>query len=343
MQPLMSSHFLSHFDELVTEFGGNPLQLIQACGLPDSLLSGVETLLPTATHMRLLDTAARELGEPLFAIKMARRQSVYFLGPLTAMLTAEKQVGDAMNVYSNHLDIRVQGVKTALRIEGGTAYCDISSSIPATASSRSFHYQAITLKCNILRWLCGNEWRPRAIYFPKPAEADELHYSRLLGGPVGFNTGRLCLSFDADFVSRPLAITTESSLQEFQQAMRRMSYHSTSQQVRFLIQSLLSSSKCDTDYIAFTLGLSRRSLQRRLSEEGTSFQRLIDSVRMEQAKSYLANDYYKLADVSGLLGFQDAAVFSRSFKRWFKQAPREWRAQALAAQCNDQMPERAVG
>lgn len=325
MQPLMSSHFLSHFDELVTEYGGNPIALLSECGLPESLLSVAETLLPTATHMRLLDTAARRVGDPLFAIKLSRRQSVYFLGPLTAMLSNENKVSDAMDVYNSHLNLRVQGVKTMLREEEGTAYVDVSSTIPAITNSHSFHYEAVTLKCNLMRWLCGNDWRPRAIYFPQAAETNELYYSRLLGGPVGCDTGRLCLSFDAAYLHQPLTLTTESTRHELQKVMQRLSYHSTSQQARFLIQSLLASAKCDTDYVAFTLGLSRRSLQRRLREEGTSFQRLMDSVRMEQAKSYLLNDYYRLSDISDMLGFQDAAVFSRSFKRWLNMTPREWR------------------
>lgn len=71
------------------------------------------------------------------------------------------------------------------------------------------------------------------------------------------------------------------------------------------------------------LGLSTRTLQRRLKEEGTSFQRTLDEVRTELARHYLKNSSMSGAEISFLLGFEDPNSFFRAFQRWTGKTPRE--------------------
>lgn len=324
-QPLLSSHFLSHFDELVIEHGGDPNAMLNHCGLPVDLLSRHDTLVPTALHIKLLDYASHALKKPMFAVDMALRQSVYFLGPLTPMLCSAENVFDALNIYNKHLNLRAQGVTTTLQVKNDTAYYTVETTLDRALRSPSFQNQALTLKCNVIRWLCNGDWRPRAIFFPRPADNCEREYSKVLGAPVGFDSDNLCLSFDSKHLYQPLAIRADSAQNKLQNLMQHVEYLSTSEQARYIIQSVLASGNCDTNYVAFSLGYTRRSLQRRLKNEGTSFQGLLDSVRVEQTKSYLSNEYYRLCDISGLLGFSDPACFTRSFKRWFNTTPKQWR------------------
>jgi AraC-like DNA-binding protein len=78
--------------------------------------------------------------------------------------------------------------------------------------------------------------------------------------------------------------------------------------------------------VAQALHVSQRTLQRRLQDEGASFQRLLDDSRRELAEQYLAQPNLTLLEVAYLLGFADPSNFFRAFRRWFDLTPGEYRA-----------------
>lgn len=77
--------------------------------------------------------------------------------------------------------------------------------------------------------------------------------------------------------------------------------------------------------IASDLFMSRRTLHRKLREENLSFKYLLDSVRKEQAHTYLQNQQYSISEVAYLLGFSEPSVFYKAFKRWFRTTPGKFR------------------
>ena len=77
--------------------------------------------------------------------------------------------------------------------------------------------------------------------------------------------------------------------------------------------------------IAGRLAMSGRTLQRKLAEQGLSFQSLIDEARRELAEELLRDSRIPLADVAFLTGFADQSAFTRAFKRWAGQTPRPYR------------------
>lgn len=79
------------------------------------------------------------------------------------------------------------------------------------------------------------------------------------------------------------------------------------------------------DDVARRLGVSRRTAQRRLAAEGTSFRVLLDEARMELAQAYLAEGRVTMAELGRLLGYSDPAAFHRAFRRWTGSSPARWR------------------
>ncbi|MEM7443942.1 MAG: helix-turn-helix transcriptional regulator, partial [Pseudomonadota bacterium] len=73
--------------------------------------------------------------------------------------------------------------------------------------------------------------------------------------------------------------------------------------------------------VAGRLAISARTLQRRLSEEGTSFQQELNGIREELARHYLTNSHYSSAEISFLLGYDDPNSFIRAFHAWTGQTP----------------------
>jgi AraC-like DNA-binding protein len=94
--------------------------------------------------------------------------------------------------------------------------------------------------------------------------------------------------------------------------------------LRRAVEEGLRTREVDLHTLARKLHLSPRTLQRRLAEEGTSHQSLIDSVRREMALRLLESDV-PIAEAAYLLGFSEASAFHRAFKRWTGQTPAEFR------------------
>jgi AraC-like DNA-binding protein len=87
----------------------------------------------------------------------------------------------------------------------------------------------------------------------------------------------------------------------------------------------LPSGPVANEKVARELGMSVRSLQRRLAEAGTSFRDLLDTSRQEMAQSYIREPEIELVEIAFLLGFSDQSAFSRAFKRWTGNSPNEVR------------------
>ena len=84
--------------------------------------------------------------------------------------------------------------------------------------------------------------------------------------------------------------------------------------------------------IANALKMSDRTLQRRLHDEGVTFDRLLDATRCDLAQHYLARSNLTTADVANLLGFADPGTFFRACKSWFDASPSRFRASMLERQ-----------
>ncbi|MCY1450977.1 HTH-type transcriptional regulator VirS [compost metagenome] len=89
---------------------------------------------------------------------------------------------------------------------------------------------------------------------------------------------------------------------------------------------LLPQGEPKREVVASSMHLSQRTLQRRLQEEGVSFQQLLDDTRRELAEQYLAQPNLTLLEIAYLLGFADPSNFFRAFRRWFDSTPGEYRA-----------------
>jgi AraC-like DNA-binding protein len=79
------------------------------------------------------------------------------------------------------------------------------------------------------------------------------------------------------------------------------------------------------DVLAAELFISPRTLIRKLSIQGTSFREILEQVRQNLAEHLLSNTYLTAAEISGLLGYQEPANFTRAFKRWTQRTPSDWR------------------
>lgn len=108
----------------------------------------------------------------------------------------------------------------------------------------------------------------------------------------------------------------------------KQSSSSISGKVKWIIKQSLTGGRHDVQTVAKEFNLSERTLQRRLTEEGTSFKHLLTQARHEQAREYLADLSLDIKEVACLVGYEDQNSFYRAFRLWEGETPAHWRAKS---------------
>jgi AraC-like DNA-binding protein len=101
-------------------------------------------------------------------------------------------------------------------------------------------------------------------------------------------------------------------------------------QLRRKLADLMACGEANADAACRALKLSRRTLQRRLKAEKTSFQKVLQEVRADLAVRYLADARLKALEVAMLLGYSNISSFTTAFKSWYDMPPAEYRQKVLA-------------
>ncbi|MEO1134920.1 MAG: AraC family transcriptional regulator ligand-binding domain-containing protein [Cyanobacteria bacterium J06639_1] len=174
------------------------------------------------------------------------------------------------------------------------------------------------------------KFTPLAVYFRHEPRGDTSVYESHFGCPVRFKTGRDALLVNDALIDAPNKLGDETIAQFFDQHLESELANQTSdsgleQQVRRAVASLLSEGVPSLSTIAAKLGIGARTLQRRLSDQGHSFQSLVDMARKDLAQRLLRETEYSLAEVAFLTGFAEQSGFTRAFKRWAGETPRSYR------------------
>lgn len=179
------------------------------------------------------------------------------------------------------------------------------------------------------RWMTGKPMRPREIRLQGAAPADLAPYQQVFQAPLKFNAEHYGLIFDRADLEAPLPSANEALAQLHDrfagEYLARFCSSRVTHQARQVLCRLLPQGEPRRELVAQTLHLSQRTLQRRLQEEGTSYQQLLDDTRRELAEQYLGQVDLTLLEVAYLLGFADPSNFFRAFRRWFDETPGEYR------------------
>lgn len=103
-----------------------------------------------------------------------------------------------------------------------------------------------------------------------------------------------------------------------------------SEQVQWLLRRSITAGRPEMRSVARELAISERSLQRRLHEEGHTFQSLLSDTRRDLAREYLANSKFDISEIAYMLGYDDQGSFYRAFQKWENHTPSEWRQSRTA-------------
>lgn len=188
---------------------------------------------------------------------------------------------------------------------------------------------------SIARRGSGRPIHPKRVEFQRP-EAHRTVYEKHFQCPVKFKAARNVLIFDkADMDSAfltynadLLGVVAPQLEAELKQQLAEKSFR---EQVKDTLKRLLAGERPAIDHVARELRLSKRTLQRRLTEDGITFQELMEEARRELARHYLLHSSLELNETAYLLGYEDANSFFRAFHEWEGTSPGQWRTLHVAS------------
>jgi len=238
---------------------------------------------------------------------------------------AERYARVLTNVATYDVRESKEGYYVHLRRDGDRAHLGLRLSNEATISSMA----AICDEVSTLKF------QPKAVYFKHKMPGSSAKHERHFNCPVYF-----CKDSDAMLISHETMRAAnragdpgfvsffDSHLDE--ELSKLSDDKSLERRVRNQISQSLSEGIPTVSDIAGRFGMSARSLQRRLSDAGYSYQSLVDDSRRQFAERLLKESSYPLAEIAFLTGFSEQSAFNRAFKRWAGQTPRSFRIQALS-------------
>ena len=223
--------------------------------------------------------------------------------------------------------------KTSVEIKNGHTHMYWTSNSQNIEYEKYYTESIFAGYASIGRWLLMAQDNPcRAMRFRHKAPEDINVYHVVFGDDVIFEAERDEIVFDEDLMSARMPTPNPEMFNLLKEKLARKFIDlnqppSTSLESTRLIQTLLPEEDFSINLICDRLGMSERTLRRRLAEEGTSFRDILSNARQELCEIYFRQERSSLAQIAHDLGFQDQSAFSRAFKQWHGMTPRQYRAE----------------
>jgi AraC-like DNA-binding protein len=303
--------------------------LYAAADLTPEIVADADARVSPAQFCVAWAEAVRWRRDSALALAIADETPPGAFGVVEYVCRSAATLGEALAQWVRFLGILDDAVDVALVEEGDRASLRVvrESEAPAPAS----HELCFALVVRNARLLLEGSFRVGEVRFSHRADPEHAARHRVFfDAPVAFGAKTTELVFARNLLATPLTtadpnlLTVLLSAAEDKRVATR-EHPPLTDQVRRALRAALSSEAAQLEAIAKRLGMTGRSLQRRLKDEGTSFQATRDEMRRELADAYLGQGM-SFAEISFLLGFSEPSAFFRAFKRWTGLTPFERRA-----------------
>jgi AraC-like DNA-binding protein len=310
--------------------------LIEQAGLTTAAIEDRTVPLGVPDQIKFVDLVADALGDKELGFHLAQDFDLREIGLLYYVAASADTLGSALRRAERYSDLQNEGVR--LRPSRGKSI-RLNFDYSGVARHTDVHqieffiYSVIRLA----RHLTGRTLKPTHVRMIHKIAGDRHTLERLMDCDLQSGS-------DADQVDFPAAswdfpiVTADPHLhrlcvQSCEEALARRRKNASSLKVKVenAIAALLPHGQARHELVAAQLGMSPRTLARRLSSEGSSFAGILSDIRSALAHRYLADRTLPISQIAWLLGYTEIGTFTRAFQRWTGMSPSAARAQQLQA------------
>lgn len=316
---------------LLIDLGVQPENVLRRARLPRDLLNQEQARVTTEDYFRLWDALVEEADDPILPIRIGQTVSPELFHPAIFAALCSPNLKIATKRIAEYKKLMAPMTITIEDGPGGffiqKQWDDPTLVIPTPIAVTELVFLTQIARIGTRERIC-----PLKVVSPYPLEPKAAYMEFFGVAPKkGKKHGVMFSSVDAE---RPFLTASESMWQTFEPELRRrMTQFDASaplaDRVRTVLLESLPSGEASIDVTARRLGLSSRTLQRRLKPEGTSYKEIVKNTREQLAGHYLTNTQLAYAEISFLLGFEEPSSFFRAYRDWTGETPEQARMAAV--------------
>jgi AraC-like DNA-binding protein len=312
---------------LINDMGYNPDEVLRLAQLPADLFNRPEASISSHEYFNFWRSLEQIAGTQELALQLGQVISVEAFDPVLFACLCSPNLNIALQRIAQYkrligpllMDVEISQFKTTVRLN-----CYATEQL----MPRSLSLAELVFFTQLSRIAT------RQVIVPIQASCKELPqykkpYDVYFGCPLTASD-QIEISFSASDALRPFLTHNTGMWQVFETHLqKRLSVlddeASMTERVRGVLLETLPAGMSSIEIVAQRLALSKRTLQRHLSEENVSYQEVLDQVRSELAQHYLTHSSISTGEISWLLGFQESNSFIRAFKNWTGKTPNAFR------------------
>jgi AraC-like DNA-binding protein len=322
---------------LIRQAGGEPESILKDAGVGPGVLESPANRIPYDALLQALQLTAERTGCRHFGLFAGESWHLADLGPLGEIMRHSSRVELALQELVLHQHINSDGTLAFMHQRGVTI--DLGYAAYATLPAGMSHlYDAVMAAAtNFMRELCGPHWNPSMVLLPHSEPRDVSPYHRFFKAPVHFDSDFCALRFHSNDLERPIKGANDAAHSEAVARAIAAGRPAFSDSARRSLRTLLIYGRATGADLALSLAVHRRTLDRKLSAEGLTFQHVLDEVRFSVAQELLQASHLAISEIASALGFQDQVAFFRAFRRWAGTTPGAFR-RSMRATASAEVP-----
>jgi len=312
---------------LLRDLGVNPANVLRRASLPEGLFARENASLATSEYFELWRALETEANDPLLGIRIGQAISVEMFDPPLFAATCSQNLNMALARISQYkrlicplkLNVKPSPKETLLEI----IFTESTTIPPVSLATAELAFYVQLARIATRTRVC-----PLKVTAPNPPTPSS-EYEKYLGCAI-LSGKTLAITFSAQDATRPFLTANEKMWQFFEPELRKhlsqlTDSATTAERTRGALLELLPAGDSSMNAVSCKIGMSERTLQRRLTEENQSFQSVLDQTREELARHYLRTTKLTAAEISFLIGFEQPSSFFRAFNDWTGQTPEQIR------------------
>ncbi len=302
--------------------------LLASSGLTLQQLEDARTRIPVRNQIEFLNRVADALRDDMLGFRLALDYDLRQAGLLYYVLASSDSLREVFErgarfaavVNEGFIQEYIDGSQVGLRMQ--------YSGVRRLADRHQIEFWVTTL-VRLCRDLVGRQLLPTCVRFTHFRGQGYMRLTRYMGCRVEYGAAadeilfartarQLRVTHSDPFLNRLLIEACEQAL-----SVRRRAGDSFAARVENILAPLLPHGEARATRVAAQLGLSPRTFARRLADEGLTWSRLLNRLRLDLARRYLVQEGQSISRVAWLLGYQEVGAFSHAFRRWTGKSPRE--------------------
>jgi len=302
--------------------------VVRQAGLPLGVLNQEKVLLTTEEFFALYHGIAEVSSDPTIGLKLGTEDRMERYDPIAIAAISTRSLRDAIGRIGRYKQLTCPE-KISLVERGNESAVHFTWLLAHEEEPAMLVDVCFAWILSIARRGTGRPIHAKRVEFQRP-EVHRAIYEKHFQCPVKYKAVKNVLVFnksdmDTAFLTYNADLLAAVAPQLEAELKQQLAEKNFREQVKGTLKRLLAGERPAIEHVARELRLSKRTLQRRLTEEGITFQQLMEEARRELAEHYLLHSSVELNETAYLLGYEDANSFFRAFHEWEGTTPGQWR------------------